>query len=98
MDALEERVQSLGGVALALAQDVAEESRIARAPRGRESAVAQLERLLAAHEFILAKACPLAREAAVHGDDGTNDLVVSQIIRANEAQAWFTAKHLRVQT
>jgi starvation-inducible DNA-binding protein len=95
MDALAERVQTLGGIALALAHDVVDESRIVRAPRGRESPVAQLERLVAAHEFMLEEVRPLALEAAEHGDDGTNDLLVSQVIRTNEAQAWFVAEHLR---
>jgi starvation-inducible DNA-binding protein len=89
MDALAERVQTLGGVALALAHDVVEESRIARAPRGRESVGAQLKRLLDAHEFVLQEARPLAREAAERGDDGTNDLLVSQVVRTNELQSWF---------
>jgi starvation-inducible DNA-binding protein len=95
IDALAERVQTLGGVALALAHDVVEESRIARAPRGRERAAAQLRRLLDAHEIVLQEARPLAREAAERGDDGTNDLVVSQVVRVNELQSWFVGEHLQ---
>jgi len=94
MDSLAERVQTLGGVALALAQDVAEESRIARAPRGREHVVDQLRRLVDAHELILEEARPLAREAADRGDDGTNDLMISEVVRTNELQSWFVAEHL----
>jgi len=97
MDSLAERVQTLGGVALALAHDVVEETRIARAPRGRESVKDQLQRLLDAHEIILQEARPLAREAAERGDDGTNDLVVSQVVRTNELQSWFVAEHLQAQ-
>jgi starvation-inducible DNA-binding protein len=98
MDAIAERVQTLGGVALALAHDVADESRIARAPRGRESATALLERLVAAHKLILEEARPLAREAAERGDDGTNDLLVSQVVRLNELQSWFVAEHLAARS
>lgn len=94
-DALAERVQTLGGVALALAHDVVEESRIARAPRGRENATNQLRRLLDAHEIVLQEARPLAREAAERGDDGTNDLIVSQVVRTNELQSWFVGEHLQ---
>ena len=94
MDALAERVQTLGGVALALAHDVVEETRIARAPRGRESVPAQLRRLVEGHEMILTEARPLARQAAEAGDDGTNDLIVSQVVRTNELQSWFIAEHL----
>jgi len=74
-DVIAERVQALGGVALALAHDVVEESRIARTPPRRESPVHQIDRLLDAHEFILTEARPLARQAAVDDDEGTSDLV-----------------------
>src|SRR5690606_33202020 len=60
-DALAERVQLLGGVSLALAADVVEETRIARAPRGIESVPVQLQRLCDAHEMILTEARDLAR-------------------------------------
>jgi starvation-inducible DNA-binding protein len=97
MDALAERIQTLGGVTFALGQDVADESSIARAPRARESALAQLDRLAAAHETILLEARPLARLAADAGDDGTNDLIVSQVVRGNELQSWFIGQHLAAQ-
>jgi len=98
MDSIAERVQTLGGVALALAHDVAEESRIARAPRGREAVVPMLERIVAGHELILDEARPLAREAAERGDDGSNDLLVSQVVRTNELQSWFVAEHLAARS
>jgi starvation-inducible DNA-binding protein len=98
MDALAERIQTLGGVTFALAQDIADESSIARAPRGRESAVAQLSRLLDAHEILLTESRPMAKIAAELGDDGTNDIIVSNLIRANELQSWFVSEHLAAQT
>jgi starvation-inducible DNA-binding protein len=94
MDSLAERVQTLGGVARALAHDMVEETRLARAPSGVESVANQLRRLIDAHEFILVEARPLAREAAASGDDGSNDLIVSQVIRGNELQSWFVHRHL----
>ncbi len=102
-DLLAERVQMLGGVSLATARDLVTESRIARAPRGREEPAAQLLRLAEGHEVVLADARPLARAAAEQGDDGTNDLIVSEVVRTNELQAWFvgehmTGMHLEVQT
>ena len=93
-DAVAERVQTLGGVTHALAEDVQSETRLARLPRGRESAPAELARLLDAHEFVLTEARVLAREAAERGDDGTNDLLVSQIVRTNELQSWFIGVQL----
>jgi starvation-inducible DNA-binding protein len=93
-DTLAERVQTLGGVTLALARDVAEESRLSRAPRDRETVPASLNRLADAHEFILIEARALAHQAAADGDDGSNDLLVSQVIRTNELQSWFIVEHL----
>jgi starvation-inducible DNA-binding protein len=97
IDSLAERVQILGGVALATAHDVVQESRLARAPSGAQAPTEQLRGLRDAHEFLLNEARPLAREAAEHNDDGTNDLFVGGVIRTNEFQAWFVNEHL-VQT
>ena len=47
-----------------------------------------------AHELIIREARSMARIAADHGDDGTNDLLVSDVVRTNELQAWFIAEHL----
>jgi starvation-inducible DNA-binding protein len=94
IDSLAERVQLLGGVAIAMAHEVEQESRIARAPSGAEAPEAQLRRLLDAHEFLLNEARPLARSAAESADDGTNDLIVSDVIKTNELQSWFVFEHL----
>jgi starvation-inducible DNA-binding protein len=89
IDQLAERVQMLGGLALAMAPDVAETTLIPRPPKGREDATTQISRLLHAHEIILEEARAMAREASKHGDDGTNDLIVSNVIRTNEIEVWF---------
>jgi starvation-inducible DNA-binding protein len=94
VDLLAERVQSLGGVALAMGVDAAEVTRIPRPPRGREAAPVQISRLLEAHSIILEQARATARRASELGDDGTNDLIVSDLIRGNELQVWFLAEHL----
>ncbi len=96
-DELAERIQMLGGVCLALAADVVQESRIARAPRGRESVARQLERLVEGHSTILGEARELAHAAAELNDDGTNDLIVGSVVRGNEQQSWFVAEHLEHQ-
>ena len=54
----------------------------------------QISRLLHAHEIVLKEARTMARRAAEAGDDGTNDLLVSDVIRSNELQAWFIAEHV----
>ena len=94
MDALAERIQLLGGVCVAMAHDVAETTLIPRPPKGREEVPVQLSRLLHAHEIVLEEARAMARRAAGSGDDGTNDLLVSTIIRTNELQVWFVAEHV----
>jgi starvation-inducible DNA-binding protein len=93
-DAIAERVQLLGGLSLAMAADIAETTFIPRPPRGREAAPVQISRLLEAHEIVLKEARTAAGQVATAGDDGTNDLLVSEVIRTNELQVWFLAEHL----
>jgi starvation-inducible DNA-binding protein len=94
VDAVAERVQLLGGVSIAMAGDVAETTIIPRPPKGREPVPVQISRLLHAHEIVLKEARTMARLAASRGDDGTNDLLVSDVIRTNELQVWFVAEHV----
>ncbi|MEV7358027.1 DNA starvation/stationary phase protection protein [Kitasatospora sp. NPDC091276] len=94
VDVLAERVQSLGGVAVGDPRHVAEITSIPRPPDGVEEVPAMLSRLLAAHEAILVDARDAAGRVAALGDDGTNDLLVSQVVRTDEAQVWFLAEHL----
>ncbi len=96
VDEVAERIQSLGGVSIAMAHDVAEMTLIPRPNRGREDVAVQISRLLQAHEIILNEARAMARKAAEAGDDGTNDLLVSDVIRTGEMQVWFLAEHLVV--
>jgi starvation-inducible DNA-binding protein len=94
VDAIAERVQLLGGVSIAMAHDVAETTLIPRPPKGREEVPVQISRLLHAHEVVLKEARTMARLAAEMEDDGTNDLLVSDVIRRNELQVWFVAEHV----
>lgn len=94
VDTIAERIQSLGAISLAMGADVAETTIIPRPPRGREEVPAQISRLLEAHEILLKEARTMARQAAEAEDDGTNDLLVSQVIRTNELQVWFLAEHM----
>src|SRR5437588_7506744 len=94
VDLIAERIQLLGGVSLAMAADVAETTQIERPPRGREEVTVQLSRLIDAHQVIIRQVRTLARRASELGDDGTNDLIVSEVLRTNELQAWFLSEHL----
>jgi starvation-inducible DNA-binding protein len=94
VDELAERIQQLGGVSVAMGADAAEMTQIPRPPKDREMPAAQITRLLEAHEMILRSARAAAKKAAEMGDDGTNDLLVSDVIRTNEMQVWFLSEHL----
>jgi starvation-inducible DNA-binding protein len=94
VDSIAERIQLLGGVSIAMAADVADTTQIERPPRGREEAPVQLSRLLDAHQVIIRQSRKLAGRASELGDDGTNDLVVSEVLRTNELQVWFLSEHL----
>ena len=94
VDSIAERIQLLGGISVAMAADVAEATQIQRPPRGREEVPVQLSRLIDAHQIIIRAARTLARRASTLGDDGTNDMVVSEVLRTNELQTWFLSEHL----
>ena len=94
VDQIAERIQLLGGLSIAMAADVAEMTSIERPPRGREAVPVQISRLLAAHEIILKASRSAAKKAQDAGDDGTNDLLISDVVRTNELQVWFVAEHV----
>ena len=94
VDTIAERIMLLGGISIAMAADVAELTRIPRPPKGREEVPAQLSRLLDAHELIITECREIAELATKLGDPGTNDLVVSDVLRPSELQAWFLSEHL----
>jgi starvation-inducible DNA-binding protein len=94
VDTIAERVQALGGVTIGVAHDVAEHTKLERPPIHREEVPVQISRLLESHEIILKEARAFAKTASEKGDDGTNDLIVSDVIRTNEIQVWFLSEHL----
>ncbi|HEU4637115.1 MAG TPA: DNA starvation/stationary phase protection protein [Edaphobacter sp.] len=94
VDTIAERVQLLGGVTVAMGGDAAEMTKIARPPRGRETVPVQISRLLEAHKHIIKSCLEISEAADDAGDQGTNDLVVSDVLRPNELQSWFLTEHL----
>jgi starvation-inducible DNA-binding protein len=94
IDLLGERVQTLGGVAVGDPRHAAEITTIPRPPDGVEEVPAMLSRLLEAHEIIIEKVREDITKTAETRDDGTNDLLMSDILRTNELQVWFIAEHL----
>jgi len=94
VDLIAERVQTLGGVAIADPRHVAEVTTIPRPPNGVEEVPAMLSRLLEAHEIVIEKVRDAITRTAANRDDGTNDLLMSDVLRTNELQVWFVAEHL----
>ncbi len=94
VDEIAERIQALGGVAVSDPRHVAEIARIPRAPNGCEAAPAMLSRLLEAHELILLDGHDAATSFTERGDDGTKDLIVSEVIRIGDTQVWSLAEYL----
>lgn len=94
IDLLGERVQTLGGVAVGDPRLAAEITTVPRPPDGAEEVPAMLSRLLEAHEIIIEKVREAITKTAESRDDGTNDLLMSDVLRTNELQVWFVAEHL----
>jgi starvation-inducible DNA-binding protein len=94
VDLLGERIQALGGITLVMPGDVARTTRIEAPPTGREQVPVQLSRLLEAHEILIQETRAAAKLAVANDDLGTGDILVSNVLRANEKQVWFVAQHL----
>ena len=94
IDEIAERIMLLGGVSVAMGADVGEMTRIPRPPMGREEVPVQIARLLEAHEIVLKASREAAEQAGEAGDEGTNDLLISDVVRTNELQVWFVAEHV----
>lgn len=94
VDIVAERIQLLGGIALAMAHDIAEKTRIKRPPTGREPAAVQIRRLAEAHEQVIVFAREAAEKVEEWKDSGSNDVLVSNVLRTNELQVWFLTEHL----
>ena len=94
IDTLAERVQQLGGVAIADPRHVAEVTTIERSPDGVEEMPAMLSRLLSAHETIITAVRTAIEQTVQNGDGGSNDLLMGDVLRTHEQQVWFLAEHL----
>ena len=93
-DLLAERVQSLGGIAVSDPRHVAELTNITRPPNGAEIAPAMLSRLMEAHQIVIEGTRRGIEVTAENGDDGSNDLLMGDVLRTNEKELWFVSAHL----
>ncbi len=94
IDLLAERVQSLGGIAVGDPRHAAELTTIERPPNGAEEVPAMIHRLLDAHETVITKVREGIRRTDRNEDWGSNDLLMSDVLRRNELQVWFISAHL----
>jgi starvation-inducible DNA-binding protein len=94
IDAIAERIQMLGGIAVGDPRHAAELTTIERAPDGAEDVPAMLTRLVGAHREILGKVREGIETTEESKDWGTNDLLMGDVLRRHEMQVWFVAEHL----
>lgn len=94
IDMIAERIQTLGAVAVGDPRHAAEITTVPRAPDGVEEVPTMLSRLLEAHEIIITKVRDAITATAETRDDGTNDLLMGDVLRTHEMQVWFVAEHL----
>jgi starvation-inducible DNA-binding protein len=94
IDLLAERVQSLGGIAIGDPRHAAELTTIERPPNGAEDVPAMIHRLLDAHEAIIEKVRQAIEKTEKTGDWGSNDLLMSDVLRRHELQVWFVSEHV----
>ena len=94
VDTIAERIQLLGGISLAMAPTW---QRLPRSSDRREGVKKCRSRFRGCWTLTRSSSrhCrELAERADKLGDDGTNDLVVSDVLRPNELQVWFLSEHL----
>lgn len=94
IDLVAERVQTLGGIAIADPRHVAEVTSIPRPPNGAEEVPVMLSRLLEDHELIVSEVRDAITATTANRDDGTNDMLMGDVLRRHELQVWFLAEHL----
>ena len=94
VDEIAERVQMLGGISVGDPRHAAELTTIERPPNGAEEVPVVIDRLLAAHETIIEKVRAGIDKTEQSGDWGSNDLLMSDVLRRNEMEVWFVSEHV----
>lgn len=94
VDLLAERVQSLGALAVGDPRHAAELTRIERPPNGAEEVPVMIGRMLEAHEIVIGAVRKAIKATDENEDWGTNDLLMSDVLRRHELQVWFLSEHL----
>lgn len=89
IDTLAERLRTLGDVAPGMPQEVAKNTTLTE-PRGTtQDPVKMIDNLLTIHEAYIQEVRGAIDITNASGDEGTSDLLVSDILRVHELQTWF---------
>ena len=94
VDMLAERVQMLGGISVGDPRHAAELTTIPRPPDGAEEVGVMIDRTLHAHEIVIEKVRAGIKATEESEDWGSNDILMSDVLRPNELQVWFIAEHV----
>lgn len=94
IDLIGERIQILGGVTSGMPSEVAEATKIERPPLGAESVPALLARTVEAHTTTIRTVREGIELTEQNKDYGTNDLLMSDVLRMHEMHIWFLSQHL----
>ncbi len=94
IDLIGERIQMLGGVSAGMPFDVVEQTKIERPPTGVECVPALLARTVNAHATIIRTIREGIELTERSKDYGTNDLLMSDLLRMHEMHIWFVSQHL----
>lgn len=94
VDMIAERIQMLGGVATGMPAGVAKLSRLENPPDGIEEVPVVISRLLEYHEAIINFVNEAIDQTEQNKDWGTNDMLMSDVLRLNQTQVWFVGEHL----
>ena len=94
VDAIAERIQTLGGVTTGMPFEVAEMTKIEHPPTGQEDIPAMLARTVNAHATIIKTIRDGIEQSDDNKDYTTNDLLSSRVLPMHELQVWFVSQHL----
>ncbi len=94
VDMIAERIQMLGGVTTGMPADVAKLSRLENPPGDIEEVPVVISRLLESHETIITFVNEAIETTEENKDWGTNDMLMSDVLRTHQMQVWFVGEHL----
>ena len=94
VDPVAERIATLGGVRIAAPSQIAGAHRGARAPAGAIAPRAMVQELRHATEATIFRARAGIVAADEGADQGTSDLLTSEVLQPREKEAWFLWAHL----